>query len=153
MLTINKLISKENLPEYRTALKQQGKTLVVTNGCFDLLHVGHVHFLQEAARRGDVLLVGVNSDRSVQALKGPDRPIYSEEARLYLLNALACVDKLFVIEGPHLAEELELIAPDVYVKAGDYTLESLNPYERKALERVHAKIEFLHFQAGWSTSN
>ncbi|MDR1254886.1 MAG: adenylyltransferase/cytidyltransferase family protein [Puniceicoccales bacterium] len=151
-LEIEKLIPVEKLMEARQTLRQQGKSLVFTNGCFDLLHVGHVHFLKEAAAQADVLWVAVNSDASVRMLKGPTRPIYSREARLYLLNALQCVNGLYTFDGLHLAKEIELIAPHIYVKAGDYTLETLHPLERAALEKNRSRILFLNFVSGWSTS-
>ncbi|MDR2769608.1 MAG: adenylyltransferase/cytidyltransferase family protein [Puniceicoccales bacterium] len=152
-LEIEKLIPIERLMEARQTLRQQGKSLVFTNGCFDLLHVGHVYFLKEAAVQADVLWVAVNSDASVRLLKGSTRPIYPQEARLYLLNALQCVNGLFTFDGLHLAQEMELIAPDIYVKAGDYTLETMHPLERAALEKNHSQILFLNFVSGWSTSD
>ncbi|MDR2396592.1 MAG: adenylyltransferase/cytidyltransferase family protein [Puniceicoccales bacterium] len=151
-LEIEKLVPIERLMEDRQKLRQQGKSLVLTNGCFDLLHMGHVYFLKEAAAKADVLWVAVNSDSSIRRLKGPMRPIYSQEARLYLLNALQCVCGLFVFDGLHLAQEMELVAPDIYVKAGDYTLETLHPLERAALEKNRSQILFLNFVSGWSTS-
>ncbi|MDR0755621.1 MAG: adenylyltransferase/cytidyltransferase family protein [Puniceicoccales bacterium] len=151
-LEIEKLIPVERLMKARQTLRQQGKSLVFTNGCFDLLHVGHVHFLKEAAAQADVLWVAVNSDASVRLLKGPTRPIYPQEARLYLLNALQCVHGLFTFDGLHLAQEMELITPDIYVKAGDYTLETMHPLERAALEKNRSQILFLNFVSGWSTS-
>ncbi|MDR0647704.1 MAG: adenylyltransferase/cytidyltransferase family protein [Puniceicoccales bacterium] len=151
-LEIEKLIPVEKLTEARQTLRQRGKSLVLTNGCFDLLHVGHVHFLKEAAAQADVLWVAVNSDASVRVLKGSTRPIYSQEARLYLLNALQCVHGLFMFDGLHLTQEMELIAPDIYVKAGDYTRETMHPLERAALEKNRSQILFLNFVSGWSTS-
>jgi rfaE bifunctional protein nucleotidyltransferase chain/domain len=151
-LEIEKLIPVEKLMEARQRLRQQGKSLVFTNGCFDLLHVGHVHFLKEAATQADVLWVAINSDTSIRRLKGPTRPIYSQEARLYLLNALQCVNGLFTFDGLHLAQEMELITPNIYVKAGDYTLETMHPLERAALEKNRSQILFLNFVSGWSTS-
>jgi rfaE bifunctional protein nucleotidyltransferase chain/domain len=151
-LKIEKLIPVEKLMEARQTLRQQGKSLVFTNGCFDLLHIGHVHFLKEAAAQADVLWVAVNSDASVRRLKGPTRPIYSQEARLYLLDALQCVSGLFMFGGLHLAQEMELITPNIYVKAGDYTLETMHPLERAALEKNRSQILFLNFVSGWSTS-
>lgn len=148
----SKLICRAEFSQQRTLLKQNHRRLVVTNGCFDLLHVGHVRFLQQAAQQGDALWVGINSDASVKRLKGPLRPIYPQNARVALLSALACIDAVFVFEGTDLAEELAIICPDIYVKAGDYTLESLNKNERQALEDCHASIRFLKFIDGWSTT-
>lgn len=130
-----------------------GKRLVLTNGCFDLLHAGHVYALEQAAQQGDVLWVGVNSDNSVRRLKGPTRPIYDQNARLYLLNGLQCISGLFLFDGDNLAPEIELIQPDVYVKSGDYTLDKLNSNERQALLAAKAKIVFTPFLKGWSTTH
>jgi len=153
MLNITKFIPAEDLERQRTLIRNSGKKLVLTNGCFDLLHAGHIYSLEAAARQGDVLWVGVNSDTSVRELKGKDRPIYNEEARLYLLNALQCIQGLFLFSGQNLAEEIKKIQPDIYVKAGDYTLEKLNIKERLALESCHTKILFMPFLEGWSTTN
>jgi len=153
MLLSKKLIAKENLRLYREKLRAGKKTLVLTNGCFDLLHAGHVYALQEAAQQADVLWVGINSDSGVRQLKGNNRPIYPQEARIYLLNALECVQGLFVFDGCDLADEITQIQPDVYVKSGDYTLDKLNRKERLALEACHAKIMFLPFLEGWSTTH
>lgn len=153
MLLSKKLIAKKNLRLYREKLRASKKTLVLTNGCFDLLHAGHVYALQEAAQQADVLWVGINSDNGVRQLKGNNRPIYPQEARIYLLNALECVQGLFVFDGCDLADEITQIQPDVYVKSGDYTLDKLNRKERLALEACHAKIMFLPFLEGWSTTN
>ena len=153
MFVIPKLISRERLNQERMRVHNAGKRLVLTNGCFDLLHAGHIYALEQAAQQGDVLWVGVNSDNSVRRLKGPTRPIYNEEARLYMLNALQCVSGLFLFDGDNLAPEMELIQPDVYVKSGDYSLEKLNPAERQALLSCQAKIVFAPFLKGWSTTH
>ena len=152
-LSSGKLIATENLRLFREKLRADKKTLVLTNGCFDLLHAGHVYALQKAAQQGDVLWVGVNSDSSVRQLKGSQRPIYPEKARVYLLNALECVQGLFIFNGCDLADEIAQIQPDVYVKSGDYSLDKLNPKEKFALEACHARIMFLPFLEGWSTTS
>ncbi|MGX8716824.1 MAG: adenylyltransferase/cytidyltransferase family protein [bacterium] len=152
MFVIPKLISRERLTQERMRVRNADKRLVLTNGCFDLLHAGHIYALEQAAQQGDVLWVGVNSDNSVRRLKGPTRPIYNEEARLYMLNALQCVSGLFLFDGDNLAPEMELVQPDVYVKSGDYSLEKLNPAERQALLSCQAKIVFAPFLQGWSTT-
>ncbi len=153
MLNIPKFISTANLENQRKLIKNKGKKLVLTNGCFDLLHAGHIYSLEAAAQQGDVLWVGVNSDTSVRKLKGNNRPIYNEQIRLYLLNALQCVQGIFLFQGQDLAEEIKKICPDIYVKAGDYTLDKLNVKERLALEACHTKIMFMPFLKGWSTTN
>ncbi len=152
MFPIKKWIPINNLAEYRAILKKSNKTLVLTNGCFDLLHAGHIYALEQAARYGNVLWVGVNSDISVKRLKGAQRPIYSEKERLYMLNALEFVQGVFVFNGNDLAQEIRAISPDVYVKSGDYTLETLNANERSALEACSTKIIFTPFLHGKSTT-
>lgn len=153
MFAAKKWIPIDKLANYRAALKELGKTLVLTNGCFDLLHAGHIYALEQAARYGDVLWVGINSDASVERLKGPKRPIYPQEERLYLLNALECIQGVFIFDGSDLAQEMQLIKPDVYVKSGDYSLEKLNPKERSVLEACNAKIVFAPFLPGKSTTH
>lgn len=148
-----KLRSLESMQEIRSRIRKQSETLVMTNGCFDLLHTGHICFLQAAQRLGDRLLVALNSDASVRTLKGPQRPIQSELERAFALAALACVDHIVVFRGVDLAAEIAALEPDVYVKAGDYNLERLHPEERATLERVGAKICFTPFHQGFSTSN
>ena len=152
MLQIHKQIDLSNIPTRREQLRRSNKTLVFTNGCFDLLHVGHVYSLEAAKREGDVLWVGVNSDASVRALKGNTRPIYPQEARLYLLNALQYIDGLILFDGTDCAHELELIQPDVYVKSGHYSLETLNLEERRALEACGANIRFIPPLPDWSAT-
>ena len=153
MFSLKKWIPTEALAEYRAALKKLNKTLVLTNGCFDLLHAGHIYALEQAARYGNILWVGINSDASVKRLKGAKRPIYSEQERLYLLNALEFVQGVFVFDGNDLSRELQIIEPDVYVKSGDYSLEKLNSKERSVLESCNAKIVFTPFLPGKSTTH
>ena len=152
MLPIHKQIILSDIRARREQLRQNKQTLVFTNGCFDLLHVGHVYALEKAKKEGDALWVGVNSDASVRALKGSTRPIYPQKARLYLLNALQCVDGLILFDGTDCACELELIQPDVYVKSGHYTLGTLNPKEHRALEACNARIRFIPPLPNWSTT-
>ena len=152
MLPICKQIPLSDIIAHREQLHQNKQTLVFTNGCFDLLHVGHVYALEKAKEEGDVLWVGVNSDASVRALKGTARPIYPQEARLYLLNALRCTDGLILFDGTDCTRELALIQPDVYVKSGHYALETLNPNERRILETCGANIRFIPPLPNWSTT-
>ena len=137
----------------RQKLKESGSTLAVTNGCFDLLHRGHASYLHEAAKHGDELWVLINSDASVSALKGPSRPLVGEKDRAYLLGALESVSRVVIFDTPRCDRELAALAPDVYVKAGDYTLETLDHAERTALENAGAKIVFMPFVDGFSTTN
>jgi len=147
-----KRLSLDDAVESRSRLRAEGKTLTLTNGCFDLLHAGHVHFLTEAAEQGDALWVLINSDASVRALKGPSRPVQTEAHRAYVLAALACVGAVLVFPDPRLDREIREIQPDLYVKAGDYTSATLDPGEKAALEDVGAEIRFLPFWEGFSTT-
>ena len=147
------LLTLDEAVALRAELKKQNRTLVITNGCFDLLHMGHASYLYEAAKQGDELWVLINSDSSVSALKGPTRPLVSEKDRAYLLGALASVSRVIVFDSPRCDRELAALEPDVYVKAGDYTLEKLDPSERAALENANAKIVFMPFIDGFSTTN
>ncbi len=137
----------------RQELRAAGRSVVLTNGVFDLLHTGHLHSLQQARSCGDALFVALNADASVRQLKGPSRPVQSETERAYALAALACVDVVVIFGTPRLDAEIRALAPDVYVKSGDYTLERLDPAERAALEAVGAQIRFLPFLPGFSTTS
>lgn len=127
--------------------------MVVTNGCFDLLHVGHATYLESARREGDFLLVGVNGDSAVKALKGQNRPINSETDRALVLAALESVDAVCVFTDVRATRFLDLAAPDIYVKGGDYTLETLNQEERRVVESHGGRIVFIPFVPGKSTSS
>jgi len=137
----------------RAELRSAGKKLVLTNGCFDLLHCGHVFYLREAARLGDELWIGLNGAESVRALKGPTRPVQGDFERAFTLGALEFVSGIFFFHTPRLDKEIRALAPDVYAKAGDYTLETLNPDERAALVDAGTEIRFLPFLQGFSTTS
>ena len=134
--------------QWRTA----GQKVVMTNGVFDLLHTGHIYFLQRARTLGDAMIVALNSDSSVRRLKGPLRPVQTEEERAYALAALACVDAIVIFNEPRLTAEIRTLRPDVYVKACDYTVATLDPGERAALEGTGASIEFMPYLSGFSTT-
>jgi D-glycero-beta-D-manno-heptose 1-phosphate adenylyltransferase len=138
---------------WRETLRKAGRRVVLTNGVFDLLHTGHLYYLKKARELGDALMIALNADASVRALKGPARPVQSEEQRAYALGALECVDAIAIFREPRLTAEIRALRPDVYCKAGDYTLEKLNPEERTALQDVGAEIKFLPFLPGFSTTN
>jgi rfaE bifunctional protein nucleotidyltransferase chain/domain len=148
-----KLFSLRDAVAWRAGLRAAGRRLVLTNGVFDLLHTGHLYSLQNARAQGDALLVALNADASVRALKGPARPVQSESERAYGLAALACVDAVVVFGEPRLTRELQALQPDVYCKAGDYTLEKLDPGERAVLEKCGTEIKFMPFLPGFSTTN
>ena len=138
--------------KWRKALAAQGLRLAVTNGCFDLLHRGHAVYLNAAREEADALLVLVNSDASVRALKGPTRPLQSEDDRAFLLCSLKAVDKAVIFDSPRCNRELEALAPDVYIKGGDYTEDSLDPDERAALKKSGSRIVFISFVPGHSST-
>jgi rfaE bifunctional protein nucleotidyltransferase chain/domain len=147
-----KIVPWETLPAWRAAMRASGKKLVVTNGCFDLLHAGHVTYLETARNQGDALLVGLNGDESVRQLKGPDRPLNAEEDRAVVLAALASVDGVCIFAEKAATRFLSAAQPDIYVKGGDYTLETLNQDERRAVEQTGGKIIIIPFVAGKSTT-
>jgi rfaE bifunctional protein nucleotidyltransferase chain/domain len=146
LFTLEKAATIRNRPEYLN------QTTVLVNGCFDLLHPGHIFFLKQASGLGTQLWVALNGDTSVQELKGPKRPILSEAFRAYSLAALDCVTGIFLFQSVRLNHEIEAFQPDVYAKAGDYTLDSLDRKEKHALGQVGAKIKFLPFLEGFSTT-
>jgi rfaE bifunctional protein nucleotidyltransferase chain/domain len=147
-----KIIEMDELAERARQLRAAGEKLVATNGCFDLLHVGHARYLQAARRLGDVLAVGLNGDQSVRELKGSGRPINNEEDRAEVLAALECVD--FIVIFPEMRATHFILAaqPAIYAKGGDYTSETLNAEERAALQEVGAEVRIIPFEKGYSTS-
>lgn len=147
------ILSLEEAVQWRNAMKEKGLTVAVTNGCFDLLHRGHAVYLDAARGEADALLVLVNSDASVRTLKGPERPLQNEDDRAFLLCSLKAVDKAVIFDSPRCDRELETLAPDVYVKGGDYTEESLDPGERAALKKSGSRIVFISFVPGRSSTN
>lgn len=147
-----KILSVADLVRQRETLAVQGRRLVFTNGCFDLLHVGHVRYLQAARALGDALVVAVNGDASVRALKGPTRPVNAEQDRAEVLAALGCVDFVVLFGTERVTELVRAIRPDLYAKGGDYTVASLDPGERAALEEVGAEIRILPLVPGKSTT-
>ena len=150
-----RLLSLRRAVAVRKRLARSGGTFVLTNGVFDLLHPGHASYL-EAARRlaggKGKLFVALNADASVRRLKGPSRPIMDERSRAYTLGQLRSVDGVVIFRGKRLTREIKALQPDVYCKAGDYTLATLDPGERSALEAAGSKIFFLPFLRGFSTT-
>ena len=149
------LVSLKRAVAVRRALAKSGGTFVLTNGVFDLLHPGHVSYLRAARRLagdGGMLFVALNSDRSVRELKGPKRPVMDERSRASTLAQLRSVDGVVIFRGKRLAREIAALRPDVYCKAGDYTLATLDPSERAALEAAGAKVVFLPYLRGFSTT-
>jgi rfaE bifunctional protein nucleotidyltransferase chain/domain len=149
----SKIVGLEDLMAWRTGLRAAGRRLAVTNGCFDLLHAGHVTYLEQARNYADLLLVGLNGDSSVHQLKGPGRPVNEQGDRALVLAALASVDAVCIFPEKSAAAFLALAQPDVYVKGGDYTLDTLNQEERQNVERAGGQIVIIPFVPGKSTTS
>ncbi len=147
------IMSLKDAVVWRESLRRDGLKLAVTNGCFDILHRGHADYLYRAREQGDALLVLINSDASVRTLKGPSRPVVDEYSRAYLLCALECVDAVVIFNEPRCTGYFSAIRPDIYVKGGDYTLETLDQEERAALQDAGADFRFIPFVEGFSTTN
>jgi rfaE bifunctional protein nucleotidyltransferase chain/domain len=137
------------LAAWLVPLRAQGKTLVTTNGCFDIIHAGHVRYLTEAAALGDLLVVGVNADATVQRLKGPGRPVRNQNDRGLIVAALAMVDASFIFAEGDPRAFLEALKPEVHVKGGDYTADII---ERETVERNGGRVEIVSFLKGYSTT-
>jgi rfaE bifunctional protein nucleotidyltransferase chain/domain len=147
-----KIVKLEQLSKQCDTLRSAGKKIVATNGCFDLLHVGHVRYLQAARTIGDVLAVGLNGDRSVRELKGAGRPITTEADRAEILAALECVDLVTIFPQTRATQFIAAARPALYVKGGDYSSETLNEQERALLNEIGADIRLIPFETGYSTS-
>ncbi len=150
---MERIVEAERLTALGAEYAALGKKLVLTNGCFDLLHAGHVRYLEEARRLGDALIVAVNSDASVRELKGPDRPLNIEQDRAEVLSALRCVDHVTIFTGKRVTEVIRSLQPAIYAKGGDYTVETLDPGERAALEEAGTEISLLSLVPGRSTTS
>jgi D-glycero-beta-D-manno-heptose 1-phosphate adenylyltransferase len=147
-----KIVELDELSNRCEKLRSAGKKIVATNGCFDLLHVGHVRYLQAARALGDLLVVGLNGDRSVHELKGAGRPITTQHDRAEILAAMGCVDLITIFPEIRATKFLAAVRPAVYVKGGDYTSETLNEEERAKLKEMEAAIRVIPFETGYSTS-
>jgi rfaE bifunctional protein nucleotidyltransferase chain/domain len=148
----SKIIARQDLAAWRESFRATGRKLVVTNGCFDILHIGHVTYLEKARSQGDALLVGVNGDDSIRLLKGPHRPVNTEDDRAGIVAALACVEAACVFAEVSATEFLKVARPDVYVKGGDYTVDTINQEERRLVESQGGRIVILSFVPGKSTT-
>lgn len=150
----SRILTREGIGQLVGEAKAAGKTVVFTNGCFDILHVGHVRYLQQARAMGDMLVVGVNTDESVRRLKGPTRPINPENDRAELLAALGCVDYVTLFPEDTPIELILLIRPDVQVKGGDYRPEELP--EAEVMRSIGGRVEIIPLSAteseGFSTT-
>ena len=148
---MGQLLQRENVADFVKKLHQSGKTVVVTNGCFDILHVGHVRYLQQTKSFADYSMVLLNSDKSVRSIKGPTRPINNELDRAEVLCALSCVDYVVLFDEDSPRDLLDEIKPDVYTKGADYTMETLP--EADIMRKNGTRVEFIKFVEGKSTTN
>jgi D-beta-D-heptose 7-phosphate kinase/D-beta-D-heptose 1-phosphate adenosyltransferase len=149
-VSLEKILGRQRMAAERKTLRERGERLVFTNGCFDLLHPGHVRYLQEARKLGDRLVVAVNADETVARLKGPGRPLTPLAERMEILAALASVDYVVAFDEETPFEIIEEIVPDVLVKGGDWTPDRIVGRER--VEREGGKVLSLPYAPGYSTS-
>lgn len=148
---MEKVLSLDQLIRERERLGRQGRRVVFTNGCFDLIHPGHIRYLQEARRLGDALIVALNSDRSVRELKGDKRPILDQNERVEVMAALGCVDYVTIFDAPTPREIIAALLPDVLVKGGDWGLERI--IGRDEVEAAGGEVLSLPFVEGCSTTD
>jgi len=148
---MGQVIRRENLNKLINDIHSLGQTVVATNGCFDILHVGHVRYLQQTKSYADYSIVLLNSDKSVKKIKGPTRPINNENDRAEILCALSCVDYVVLFDESSPRELLDEIKPDVYTKGADYTMETLP--EADIMKKNGTRVEFIQFVKGKSTTN
>lgn len=148
---MGKIIKKEEAKEIIGKLKKQNKKTVFTNGCFDILHVGHVRYLRESSKYGDILIVGLNSDISVKKIKGDSRPINNENDRAEILAELECVDFVVIFDEESPSKLIDELKPDIYTKGADYSLETLP--ERDIVLKNNIEVKFIKFVEGKSTTN
>ncbi len=149
---LSKSVTLDTLTEIISENRSQNKKIVWTNGCFDILHVGHVEYLAGAKQLGDILVVGLNNDKSVRQLKGADRPLFNQTERAKVLNAIEFVDYILIFEEPSPLNLLRRLKPDFYVKGGDYNIETINQDERRCIDNYGGKIAILPMIKGASTT-
>lgn len=153
MLEPAKLRTREQLKELTQAAQEEGRNVVFTNGCFDLLHPGHVVYLQQAAELGDELILALNSDSSVRRLKGPTRPILNEKERALALDGLESITWIVIFDELRVTNLLNELKPDIWTKGGDYTIDTLDRSERQAAEANGTQIVLIPPVEGLSTTN
>ena len=151
MFMKNKIIASDTLKEIVTELKTQGKKVVATSGCFDILHAGHVTYLEEAAAKGDVFIVFLNSDQSVKRLKGETRPIVPEHERATVLAGLGCINYVCLFDENTPCEMINKIMPDSFIKGGDYAGTHIPEMDSVAV--YGGKVEYVSMVDGCSTTN
>ncbi len=147
----NKIKTLDELRNIISNLKKEGKKVVFTNGCFDLLHVGHIKYLQKAKTYGDILVVAINSDESIKAIKGDTRPLMPQEDRAYILSALSCIDYVLIFEEPDPVRVISELIPDVLIKGGDYQVNEIKG--REIVTSVGGKVLTIPEVKGKSTTN
>jgi rfaE bifunctional protein nucleotidyltransferase chain/domain len=150
MAGVSKILNRFKAAEVRK--QHPGKSIVFTNGCFDILHAGHVRYLAAAKQLGDILVVALNGDASVRELKGDGRPLNSQEDRAEVMAALEAVDYVIIFDEKRVDNLLREVRPRIYAKGGDYTVSELDPGEMAALNEIGAQIEILPLVPGKSTS-
>ncbi len=144
------LVKRKDIKTLIDVIHHSGKTVVTTNGCFDILHIGHVRYLEKTKSFADYLIVLLNSDKSVKSIKGPTRPINNENDRAEILSALRCVDYVVLFDEDSPRALLDEIKPDVYTKGADYTMETLP--EADIMKKNGIRVEFIDFVEGKSTT-
>lgn len=147
----NKIKTLEELKEIVKELKNKNKLIVTTNGVFDILHLGHIKYLQEAKKLGDILIIAINSDNSVKQIKGPERPINSQQSRAEVLTALSFVDYIVIFNETDPVNILSEIKPDIHVKGGDYKINQI--IEKEVVEKNNGKIILIPEIKGYSTTD
>ncbi|MCX7871666.1 MAG: adenylyltransferase/cytidyltransferase family protein [Verrucomicrobiae bacterium] len=152
MAFLEKVMDEDTLIKWCQKCRAGGRKIVATNGCFDILHIGHATYLEAAKAQGDALVVGVNGDESVRAIKGAGRPINNERARAALVAALESVDAVFIFKETDAMRFLSIVKPDVYVKGGDYNIDTINQPERRLVEQFGGKVLVLAGVPGVSTT-
>jgi len=150
-MTKEKIKTLEELKEVVKELKDKNKITITTNGVFDILHLGHIKYLQEAKKLGDVLIVAINSDSSVKQIKGPERPINSEQSRAEVLSALSFVDYVIIFNESDPVNVLSDIKPNIHVKGGDYKIDEI--IEKDIVEKNNGKIVLIPEIKGYSTTD
>jgi len=148
---MGQVVSRKSIVNFIRNLQDAGKTVVATNGCFDILHVGHVRYLQKTKSFADYSLILLNSDKSVRSIKGEGRPVNNENDRAEILTALSCVDFVVLFDEDSPAALLDEIKPNVYTKGADYNMETLP--EREIMKKNNIRVEFIEFVDGKSTTN
>jgi len=150
-MAIEKIMTLEQVVEIRQRLRREGKKLVFTNGCFDILHAGHVRYLNQARGMGDSLALALNSDKSVRALKGENRPIVPEDERAEVMAALACVDYVFVFDDLTPQRIIDALVPDVLVKGADWGISEI--VGRETVEKAGGAVRSVPLVQGTSTTS